>query len=125
MTSDSPSFVNRYILPQTSPRYFLSWEMLKMAPGNSASIRRITGADRAEKFRVGSSRINTLAPDRLIFSSSTFAFWPPDSSAMEWSISSAVYFREPRKVRMRVVSSLSPDMARYSTGVISRCSRSS
>ena len=35
-----------------------------------------------EKFRVGSSRISTLAPDRLIFNSSTLAFWPPESSAI-------------------------------------------
>ena len=51
-----------------------------IAPGNSANILRITGPDSGEKFLVGSSRINTFAPDKLILSSNTFAFCPPESS---------------------------------------------
>ena len=39
---------------------------------NSLSILRITGPERGEKLRVGSSSISTLAPDMLSFKSNTF-----------------------------------------------------
>ena len=61
LISLSPSFSSRYSFPHTSPIYFLSCEMLMMAPGNSRSIFLMTGPDKGEKFRVGSSRISTLA----------------------------------------------------------------
>lgn len=66
------------------------------APGNSRSIFLITGPDNGEKFLVGSSRIRTFAPLKLILKRSTFAFCPPDNSRIGCSISSGVYLSEPR-----------------------------
>lgn len=88
-----------------------------IAPGKPRSNSRITGPDRGEKLRVGSSRISTFRCSMLIFSSSNLAFWPPERSRMVWSISCIVYFMLPRYVRMRVFSSLSQVLDRYSTGV--------
>ena len=100
-------------------------EILIIAPGNSLSIFLITGPDKGEKFLVGSSKISTFAPLKLILKRSTLAFCPPDSSLIGCSISSAVYLREPRYVLILVLSSLSPDLSRKSTGVISKSSISS
>src|SRR5574344_705335 len=72
--------------------------MLMTAPGNSRSIFLITGPDNGEKFLVGSSRIRTFAPLKLILKRSTFAFCPPDNSRIGCSISSGVYLSEPRYV---------------------------
>ena len=54
--------------------------MLMTAPGNSRSIFLITGPDNGEKFLVGSSKIRTFAPLKLILKRNTFAFCPPDNS---------------------------------------------
>ena len=113
----NPRGVSSYTVSHTSSIYFLSWETLIIVPPYALRTLRITGLDKGEKFRVGSSRISTSAPDRLNFSKNTFAFCPPDSSAVGWLISSAVYFMEPRYVRIRVSSSFSPVVHKYSTGV--------
>ena len=42
----------------------------------------MTGPDKGEKFRVGSSRISTLALPGSFSEAILFAFWPPDSSRM-------------------------------------------
>ena len=52
-----------------------------ITPGKSASTRRITGADKGEKFRVGSSSTSTLAPFSTMARNSSLARWPPDSPA--------------------------------------------
>jgi len=75
-----PFLSSLYTTLHTSSINLRSWDVLITAPGNSLIILRITGPDNGEKFLVGSSRIRTLAPDRLIFSNNTFAFRPPDSS---------------------------------------------
>ncbi len=115
--SSKPASVSRYILSHTSRIYFRSWEMLMIQPLKPFKIPRITGPERGEKFRVGSSKINTLLPFMLIPKNNSFAFCPPESSVTLCSISSAVYFMLPRYVRIRVSSSFSHVFAKNSTGV--------
>ena len=104
---------------------FLSWETLIMAPLKSASIPRITGPDRGEKFLVGSSRSKTSAPDSVNESKSSLAFCPPDSSPILLAISSSVNLKEARRLLMSARSSLLPFLAMNSSGVMSGSSRSS
>ena len=68
-----PSSVKIYPLSHTSSINFLSWDTLITAPLNPASILRITGPDKGEKFLVGSSKISTFAPLMAIFDSKSFA----------------------------------------------------
>ena len=49
--------------------YFLSCEMLITAPGKRDIIFLITGPDRGEKFRVGSSKISPDAGPYFLISS--------------------------------------------------------
>ena len=59
-TGNSPSSRSSSTRSQTSRIYIRSWETLITAPGKLRKSSRITGPDRGEKFRVGSSRIRTF-----------------------------------------------------------------
>ena len=116
-SSVSPDPVRRRIFVHTSARYFRSWETLMIAPGKSESILRITGPDSGEKFRVGSSRTSTLAPEVFIRRRKIFACWPPESSRMGRSISSAVKRRAASQFFTFFFSSGSPVRQIVSTAV--------
>mgnify|MGYP003300388856 CR=1 FL=1 len=105
--SFSPSSESTYTKSATSSRYFLSWEILMIVPWKSISACRITGAERGEKFLVGSSRISTFAFCRTIFRKMIFARWPPLNSPMVYFISSLVNFMVPIGLNASVYFSLS------------------